>query len=121
MADALIHLENVTKVFVTDEVETHALAGIRLDINKGEYLAIAGPSGCGKSTLLAILGLLDSPERWNVPTVGTSVNSRAVRLGPGTNGSCRCSTSNASSRRARMVRRTQAGSGAIGAIEPLLA
>jgi len=52
----------VTKVFVTDEVETHALAGIHLDIQKGEYLSIAGPSGCGKSTLLAILGLLDSPS-----------------------------------------------------------
>src|ERR1700719_2834593 len=61
MADGLIHLEGVTKVFVTDEVETHALAGIHLDIQKGEYLSIAGPSGCGKSTLLAILGLLDSP------------------------------------------------------------
>jgi putative ABC transport system ATP-binding protein len=62
MADGLIHLEGVTKVFVTDEVETHALAGIHLDIQKGEYLSIAGPSGCGKSTLLAILGLLDSPS-----------------------------------------------------------
>ena len=60
MPEALIHLDAVTKVFVTDEVETHALAGIHLDINKGEYLSIAGPSGCGKSTLLAILGLLDS-------------------------------------------------------------
>ena len=49
-------------MFVTDEVETHALAGIHLDIQKGEYLSIAGPSGCGKSTLLAILGLLDSPS-----------------------------------------------------------
>ncbi len=58
----MIHLEGVTKVFVTDEVETHALAGIHLDIKKGEYLSIAGPSGCGKSTLLAILGLLDSPS-----------------------------------------------------------
>src|SRR5215470_10612314 len=58
--DTLIRLEGVTKVFVTDEVETHALAGIHLDIKKGEYVAIAGPSGCGKSTLLAILGLLDS-------------------------------------------------------------
>jgi putative ABC transport system ATP-binding protein len=62
MAEALIHLDGVTKVFVTDEVETHALAGIHLDIKKGEYLSIAGPSGCGKSTLLAILGLLDSPS-----------------------------------------------------------
>src|SRR5882724_9232948 len=56
----LIHLENVTKVFYTDEVETHALSGIHLDITEGEYLAMAGPSGCGKSTLLSILGLLDS-------------------------------------------------------------
>ena len=62
MAESLIHLEGVTKVFVTDEVETHALAGIHLDNQKGEYLSIAGPSGCGKSTLLAILGLLDSPS-----------------------------------------------------------
>jgi len=64
MADGavpLIHLEGVTKVFVTDEVETHALAGIHVDINKGEYVSISGPSGCGKSTLLAILGLLDTP------------------------------------------------------------
>ena len=58
--ETLIHLEGVTKVFTTDEVETHALAGIHLDVKKGEYLAIAGPSGCGISTLLAILGLLDS-------------------------------------------------------------
>src|SRR3954451_24187207 len=57
----LIHLENVTKVFYTDEVETHALAGIHLDVKQGEYIAMAGPSGCGKSTLLSILGLLDSP------------------------------------------------------------
>ena len=58
---ALIHLENLSKVFYTDEVETHALAGIHLEIQKGDYVAIAGPSGCGKSTLLSILGLLDSP------------------------------------------------------------
>lgn len=58
--ETLIHLDGVKKVFTTDEVETHALAGIHLDVKKGEYLAIAGPSGCGKSTLLAILGLLDS-------------------------------------------------------------
>jgi putative ABC transport system ATP-binding protein len=62
MAESMIFLEGVTKVFVTDDVETHALAGIHLDIKKGEYLSIAGPSGCGKSTLLAILGLLDSPS-----------------------------------------------------------
>jgi putative ABC transport system ATP-binding protein len=57
----LLRLEQVSKVFVTDEVETHALAGIHIDVAKGEYLSIGGPSGCGKSTLLAILGLLDTP------------------------------------------------------------
>src|SRR5436305_2294440 len=60
-SEELIHLDGVTKVFVTDEVETHALSGIHMEIKRGEYISIAGPSGCGKSTLLAILGLLDSP------------------------------------------------------------
>jgi putative ABC transport system ATP-binding protein len=60
--ESLIRLDGVTKVFVTDEVETHALAGIHLNISRGEYVSIAGPSGCGKSTLLAILGLLDTPS-----------------------------------------------------------
>src|SRR2546428_3561943 len=58
---ALIKLDGVTKVFFTDEVETHALSEIHLTIGKGEYVSIAGPSGCGKSTLLSILGLLDTP------------------------------------------------------------
>src|ERR1700730_4789240 len=58
----LIRLNSVTKVFLTDEVETHALSGIHLDIRPGEYVSIAGPSGCGKSTLLSILGLLDTPS-----------------------------------------------------------
>ena len=57
----LIQLESLTKVFLTEEVETHALAGIHMNIQKGEYVSIAGPSGCGKSTLLSIIGLLDSP------------------------------------------------------------
>jgi len=71
--ESLIVLDGVTKVFVTDEVETHALSGIQLDLKKGEYLSIAGPSGCGKSTLLAILGLLDTPSD------GTyTLNTRAV-------------------------------------------
>jgi putative ABC transport system ATP-binding protein len=57
----LLKLDGVTKVFLTDEVETHALSGVHMEIGKGEYVSIAGPSGCGKSTLLSILGLLDSP------------------------------------------------------------
>jgi putative ABC transport system ATP-binding protein len=57
----IIRFEGVTKVFDTEEVETHALSGVYLEIKKGEYVSIAGPSGCGKSTLLSILGLLDSP------------------------------------------------------------
>jgi putative ABC transport system ATP-binding protein len=61
-APTLLSLNSVTKVFTTDEVETHALAGIELNVRKGEYISISGPSGCGKSTLLAILGLLDSPS-----------------------------------------------------------
>jgi len=64
-AESLIKLEGVTKVFYTDEVETHALGGVHLDIKSGEFLSIAGPSGCGKSTLLSILGLLDSPTDGN--------------------------------------------------------
>jgi putative ABC transport system ATP-binding protein len=61
MTESLIVLEGIKKVFYTDEVETHALSDIHLEIRKGEYVAIAGPSGCGKTTLLSILGLLDSP------------------------------------------------------------
>jgi putative ABC transport system ATP-binding protein len=72
-SDVLIKLEGVTKVFYTDEVETHALAGIHLEIKNGEYLAIAGPSGCGKSTLLSILGLLDTPSEGTYMLNGRSV------------------------------------------------
>ena len=61
MTTPLIKLDAVRKVFYTDEVETHALDNINLEIGKGEYVSIAGPSGCGKSTLLSILGLLDTP------------------------------------------------------------
>ena len=69
----LIQLENVTKIFLTDEVETHALSGIHLDIRTGEYVAISGPSGCGKSTLLSILGLLDTPSRGSYALKGNEV------------------------------------------------
>jgi putative ABC transport system ATP-binding protein len=60
-AQTLIQIEDLTKVFYTDEVETHALSGVHLTISRGEYVAMAGPSGCGKSTLLSIIGLLDTP------------------------------------------------------------
>ena len=75
----LIKLDGVTKVFFTDEVETHALSGIHLQINKGEYVSIAGPSGCGKSTLLSILGLLDSPTAGRYALNGRSVEG--LKLG----------------------------------------
>jgi putative ABC transport system ATP-binding protein len=71
----LIRLEGVTKVFFTDEVETHALSGIHLEIKKGEYVSIAGPSGCGKSTLLSILGLLDSPTEGKYTLNDTEVEN----------------------------------------------
>ena len=69
----LIRLDAVTKVFLTDEVETHALSGIHLDIRDGEYVSIAGPSGCGKSTLLSILGLLDTPSNGSYALKGGEV------------------------------------------------
>jgi len=73
--EPLIQLEGVTKVFYTDEVETHALAGVHLRIFQGEYVSIAGPSGCGKSTLLSILGLLDSPTEGQYTLKGRPVGS----------------------------------------------
>ena len=65
--NTLIQMNNIKKVFFTDEVETHALTNVHLTINKGDYVSISGPSGCGKTTLLSILGLLDTPtdgEYW---------------------------------------------------------
>jgi putative ABC transport system ATP-binding protein len=78
---ALIRMEGVTKVFLADEVETHALDGVHVEIGQGEFLAIAGPSGCGKSTLLSILGLLDSPTEGSYrlkdePVAGLSLSAR---------------------------------------------
>ena len=75
----LIHLEAVSKVFFTDEVETHALSGIDLGIRDGEYVAISGPSGCGKSTLLSILGLLDTPTEGLYRLNGESVENLKAR------------------------------------------
>ncbi len=69
----LIRLENVTKIFHTDEVETHALSSVAFEIHKGEYVSIAGPSGCGKSTLLSILGLLDTATGGSYWLEGESV------------------------------------------------
>ena len=70
---AVIKLKDLTKVFATDEVETHALSNVSLDIARGEYVSIGGPSGCGKSTLLSILGLLDTPSQGNYVLNGRSV------------------------------------------------
>lgn len=81
-AEPLIRMQAIKKVFLTDEVETHALAGVHLDISKGEYVSIAGPSGSGKSTLLAIIGLLDSPSEGEhylkgEPVANLSISERA--------------------------------------------
>ena len=75
----LIRLEGVSKVFFTDEVETHALLGVDLEIRDGEYVAISGPSGCGKSTLLSILGLLDTPTEGVYRLNGESVEDLKAR------------------------------------------
>jgi len=71
--DTLIRMDEVTRVFLTEDVETHALAGVSLDIRRGEFVSIAGPSGCGKTTLLSILGLLDSPTGGEHVLNGTPV------------------------------------------------
>ncbi len=73
VGSTLIEIENLTKIFYTDELETHALSQIDLVIQRGEYVAIAGPSGCGKSTLLSIIGLLDTPTSGAFQLNGKSV------------------------------------------------
>ncbi len=73
--DALIRMENIKKVFLTDEVETHALADVHMEIRPGEYVAINGPSGCGKTTLLSILGLLDTPSDGTYMLSGENVSN----------------------------------------------
>jgi putative ABC transport system ATP-binding protein len=78
MSAPVIQLEKVAKVFLTDEVETHALIDIDLQINRGDYISISGPSGCGKSTLLSILGLLDSPSNGMYTLSGKPVQSLSM-------------------------------------------
>jgi putative ABC transport system ATP-binding protein len=75
---ALIKMSGIKKVFLTDEVETHALADVHFEIKQGEYVAISGPSGCGKTTLLSILGLLDTPSDGTYELAGQEV----AKLGP---------------------------------------
>lgn len=81
--NSVIHMDNVSKIFYTDEVETHALYGVDLSINQGEFICVSGPSGCGKSTLLSIIGLLDIPSEGGYklsgePVDGLSFSQRAV-------------------------------------------
>jgi putative ABC transport system ATP-binding protein len=78
-AEPLIRLEGLTKVFTTEEMETHALSGVHLEIDEGEYVSIAGPSGCGKTTLLSILGLLDSPTEGTYTLKGRAVHGLSAR------------------------------------------
>jgi len=78
MSEPLIKLDAVKKIFYTEDVETHALAGIHLGIKPGEYIAIEGPSGCGKSTLLSILGLLDTPSEGTYLLNGSSVENLSL-------------------------------------------
>lgn len=72
---ALITLKNISKTFLTEEIETRALNSINLVINKGEYISLSGQSGCGKSTLLSLLGLLDSPSEGYYHLAETDVSS----------------------------------------------
>lgn len=69
----MIKIENLTKVFRTEEIETYALSGVNIEVKKGEFVAIMGPSGCGKSTLLSIIGLLDNPTEGSYIFNGTEV------------------------------------------------
>src|SRR5215213_4705281 len=73
--DPLVRLHGVSKIFHTDEVETHALSGIDLEIRAGEYVAVCGPSGCGKTSLLSILGLLDTPSEGSYVLAGEPVST----------------------------------------------
>jgi len=73
--EAVIRMEDIWKVFYTEEIETHALSGVHLDIRNGEFMSISGPSGCGKSTLLSIMGLLDTPTKGSYFLGGQDVST----------------------------------------------
>jgi len=77
--ETLISLQGIGKVFLTDDLETHALSGVHLEIEEGEYVSIAGPSGCGKSTLLSLLGLLDSPSEGTYTLGGQQAQDLTLR------------------------------------------
>jgi putative ABC transport system ATP-binding protein len=77
-SDPVVLLEGVSKIFYADEVETHALSRVHLEIRHGEFVSIAGPSGCGKSTLLSIVGLLDSPTEGGYTINGKPVDSLSI-------------------------------------------
>lgn len=74
----VIQMTDITQIFITEEMETHALRGINLTINQGDYISISGPSGCGKSSLLSILGLLDSPTSGQYLIDGADVSNLAI-------------------------------------------
>jgi putative ABC transport system ATP-binding protein len=78
MSDIKIKMTNISKVFETDELETHALKNVDITINSGDYVSISGPSGCGKSTLLSILGLLDMPSGGEYYIEGTNVTDLSL-------------------------------------------
>jgi putative ABC transport system ATP-binding protein len=77
-SEPLVRLDGVSKIFYANEVETHALSGVHLEIHHGEFVSIAGPSGCGKSTLLSIVGLLDSPTEGDYAIHGAPVASLSI-------------------------------------------
>jgi putative ABC transport system ATP-binding protein len=79
MNDIKIHLKDLTKIFVTEKMETHALRGINLTIREGDYVSISGPSGCGKSTLLSILGLLDTSTGGHYLIDGEDVSNLTLK------------------------------------------